>query len=407
MYIEDIIDKLVGVSSWLNHGTMTFLQSKDHQLLSSFDSQLSRSSSLTEKQRFLALTILKKYSSDISIFLGNDVGPYLQNPQFKYPARKIATEKTVKITVDDQNKKIIKITFPYEENIVQGIKNYRTQFLKEMYGPTSYQNIDINWNGDTKSWDFLLCENHIKWLDTFLQGHGFEFDDEFKNYFLEIQKIELDMENFVPIVIFEDNKFKFKNSHQNIPQPESTDLLRVLFDAKKYGIYCWDESINEAINDQSIRPFTRKILKETSGQSLPQNGEKIEFSDLENLIEYSNQVIFIIPGGSELDSLKHCHRMLNDLGYTNDQLAVLFRLDSSAGYLCNEYVKNHNLNNLINEKIKIFFISGKVPKPLVSSLPSIDAIINLGSNSAHYTQRNLLKQHHCVIDYSMPRVLKE
>jgi hypothetical protein len=99
--------------------------------------------------------------------------------------------------------------------------------------------------------------------------------------------------------------------------------------------------------------------------------------------------------------------MLNDLGYTNDQLAVLFRLDSSAGYLCNEYVKNHNLNNLINEKIKIFFISGKVPKPLVSSLPSIDAIINLGSNSAHYTQRNLLKQHHCVIDYSMPRVLKE
>jgi hypothetical protein len=94
---------------------------------------------------------------------------------------------------------------------------------------------------------------------------------------------------------------------------------------------------------------------------------------------------------------------MKELGITDEDMSVLFRLDSSSGAICNEYVKENKLNNPISEKIKIFFISGKVPKPLICSGIEFDAIINLGSNSAHYTQKNLVRNHHCVINYTIER----
>jgi hypothetical protein len=94
---------------------------------------------------------------------------------------------------------------------------------------------------------------------------------------------------------------------------------------------------------------------------------------------------------------------MKELGIADENMCVLFRLDSSSGAICNEYVKTNRLNNPISEKIKVFFISGKVPKPLICSGIEFDAIINLGSNSAHYTQKNLVKNHHCVINYTIER----
>ena len=110
-----------------------------------------------------------------------------------------------------------------------------------------------------------------------------------------------------------------------------------------------------------------------------------------------------IPGGSELESLKFSYNFLMSHGYTSDQISVLFRLDGSAGKMCNEFVKEKKINNPISDKIKVFFISGKVPKPLMAEKVVFDVIINLGSNSAHYTQKNLIQTHNCVINYTIDR----
>jgi hypothetical protein len=64
MYIEDIIDNLVGIGS-LGNARATFLGAYDDTLLSSFDSQLSSGLGLTEKQQALAIRILKKHSQEI------------------------------------------------------------------------------------------------------------------------------------------------------------------------------------------------------------------------------------------------------------------------------------------------------------------------------------------------------
>ena len=68
MYIEDIVDKIIGIGSWLYQGTITF-SPYDSKFLYSIDSQLCLGRGLTEKQNILLLKILTKYQSDISKFL--------------------------------------------------------------------------------------------------------------------------------------------------------------------------------------------------------------------------------------------------------------------------------------------------------------------------------------------------
>ena len=123
--------------------------------------------------------------------------------------------------------------------------------------------------------------------------------------------------------------------------------------------------------------------------------------DVAELMQYSKNVLFVIPGGSELVHLSKAHAFLNKLCYTNEQLAVMFRLDSSSGKMCNEYIKTNHLNNTIGDKIKFVFVSGKIPKPLIESNKKFDTVIHFGTNSAHYTLKNFVKTHHNVISMTI------
>jgi len=397
MYIEEILDKLVGFSSWTFSSQVNFIAPKDLKLLESFDSQINRNLGFTEKQRNICMSILKKYSANISKYLGKDLTNDLATPQFRLPLRVINQTRSVTIGEGAEHIKFIKVKFPYDEKTVNCIKEYKTSYAKSrnaLY--TSW----ISWNQDTATWDFLLDELNVAWVVNNLLSNGFTIDETLLEYAKEIKDIEEHVENYVPMVVFDENKFKFVNTHQNIPQPETDDVLEALFLAKKYGIYTWDDAIDLALNDRSIGHFTRKVLRENSGSELPQNGEKLTKNDLFDTIKYSKTILFVIPGGSELSTLTHCYNFLKEEGYTEEQMSVLFRLESSAGFTCNKFIKQNNINNPISDKVKFYFISGKVPKPLFNENIKFDAIINLGNNGAHYTQRNLLKHHHCVINYN-------
>ena len=79
----------------------------------------------------------------------------------------------------------------------------------------------------------------------------------------------------------------------------------------------------------------------------------------------------------------------------------LFRLDSSFGTMCNDYIKFNSLNNPISEKTKFVFISGKLPKPLIESNKDFDILIHYGLNSAHHGLRYFIKSHHNVINIGL------
>lgn len=398
MYIEDIIDKLVGFSAWAIKNPPVSFTPYDSKLLFSFCEQLNRGNGLTEKQALTVERILGNYAGQISTYLTTDIRPFLETPQYKLGKRVINPSKSVKLVEREDHSWYIQVMFPYDEVLVDHIKAYRKAYVSSRmnYSPWNFDT-SISWNPSERSWNFSLYEEHVDWVYNNLKNSNFEFDEKFVNFARDIKQIKENMDQYVPMVTFEGDHFNFVNVHKNIPQPTSTDVLQVLFDAKKYGISTWDDAIETALNDKSINHFTRKVLRENTGTPLPKNGESITGTDLVDTIHYMDKVLITIPGGSELHTLTEVHTYLLNSGYTSDQMSVLFRLDSSSGTMCNEYVRSHNLNNPISDDIKIFFISGKVPKPLISSGVAFDVILNLGSNSAHYTQKNLVKNHHCVI----------
>ena len=96
------------------------------------------------------------------------------------------------------------------------------------------------------------------------------------------------------------------------------------------------------------------------------------------------------------------HEYLKLTRYQDEQMTVMFRLDSSSGRMCNDYIKENKLNTPLTDKVKFVFVSGKIPKPLIESGKNFDAIIHFGTNSAHYTLKNFVKSHHNVISMNLP-----
>lgn len=392
MFVEDIIHRLANSGPFLFTGSVIRVSSIDQTLINSLSDQLSRGNGFTEKQSVLALRLINKYWMQLEAALKINITKITLNPQYKLPMRVLSTVKTVKISESAQStSSAIQVVFPYDENLVAIIKNYKKE-TRDNY---------INWNGENKSWDFPLKEEYLHWIKQTLTPLNFDFDEKIKELFVQIEHIEKNIENYVPMLVFEDNKFLFKNTHTNIPQPTSTDLIDVMIEAKKYGIFTWSEDINLALEQLDINENLKKYLLDSNVRVLPSGTEKLSFDDVKSISKYNLPCLVVLPGGSEYAHLKTCIEMFKENGVFSEEMTVLFRLDNSTKKDFNIFVKDSNLNNPLSEKIKVVFISGKIPKPLIESKINFPIIINFGISGVHYTLSNYLKNHHFVVNYTL------
>lgn len=389
MYIENLIDRLACNGLYIFDDQLK-LSSPDYGIIASMSDQTERGNGYTEKQRTLALNLVSKYQKQLSEALGVNVAELLTAPQFKHPVRTLQYAKSINVIVKGATK-IITVQFPYNADMVEAFKGYKT------CSPKFIAN-EIGWNGESRVWEFGFNEPNIAYLANLLD-QGFSCDDEFAALAEEVILIESDVEKYVPMVVYENGKFEYKNISPLVPQPNSDNLIEVLLDARRYGITCWDDAINIALKSDEVSKVVRKLLENTVCE--PIIAEHATLDDIEQLMHYSANVLFVIPGGSELTHLTKAHAFLNKLCYTNEQLAVMFRLDSSSGKMCNEYIKENHLNNSIGDKIKFVFVSGKIPKPLIESNKKFDIVIHFGTNSAHYTLKNFVKTHHNVVSMTI------
>ena len=101
------------------------------------------------------------------------------------------------------------------------------------------------------------------------------------------------------------------------------------------------------------------------------------------------------------------YNFLTGIGYTSDDMSVMFRLPSSDGKDFNEFVKNCGLNNPISDKTKFVFVSIKLPKPIIKSKMRFNSVISLGRSNVHYTIREFFKNRQNLIYYCEPNKQKE
>lgn len=390
MYIEDLMDRLACNGSYIFDSSLPIAQS-DYEVISSMSDQIQRGNAYTEKQRALALKLVDKYGGYLTLALGMNVIMILQNPQFRNPVRVLSADKLISFKEDQNNNRTISVRFPYNTELVERIKKHKS-------GLPIFDADLIRWNSESRDWEFPLSELNVMFLASFISA-GFTIDEELLHFYTQIQEIEMHIEDYVPMVVFENNRFSFRNVIGTIPQPISNNVIEVLLLARQYGITCWDDAIDEALH--SIEPSIYSFLKNATNH--PEIQPQDTYLDtIKDILTFSENVLFVIPGGSELEHLTYAHEYLKSIGYTNEQMTVMFRLDSSFGQMCNSYIKENKLNSPISGKIKFIFISGKIPKPLIESGKNFDAVIHFGTNSAHYTLKNYIKHHNNVISMNIP-----
>ena len=388
MHIDDLILFLTLTSS-------TSLNKWDQTLTHSFADQVNRGIAFTEKQATIAVKILKSHSTLISSKIGKDIVPYLTNPTFRMPIRKLSNHRKISVVNHEVYNRVIKVEFPYNEKHVELIRK-----KKEELGITQ-------WSKEDKAWIFSLCESNIGFLVDFITQESFEVDDEFQKYVDQYNNILINMEEYVPMLVREDGILKFKNISRSTPKLSTENLLEAIFTARRYGIDTWDSTVQEEIDALNLNQIVRDFISLPPGANFQVDSEVFDINIISDIIKNLSPTLVVIPGGSETEKTKLAYNFLKSTGLENDEMSVMFRLPTISHKDFNEFVKDNDLNSPISEKTKAVFISGKLPKPVLKSKIKFNSIINLGFGSVHYVMKEFIGKHENLIFYTEKKSQKE
>jgi hypothetical protein len=393
MFIEDIILKVTNFNSWVI-GTSVSINwaPQDEKFIYSIAEQIAYSkNSLTEKQAIYIVRLLNRNRDQIIPYIPH-LDSFLISPKWKDPFRVLPKSK--KLDIEKLNDElVITAEFPFDTTIVETLRKQNSTARMFEKGA---------WSNDVRKWVYPLNENNILKLGDMLLPREFSASDEFLNLYQEAKVIRDDVEKHLPMVVLDDNKYQIKNAHRNIPQPETDNVTTALFHARKYGIHIWDDEIQKQFDDQ-VKPITKKILLHQSGtnEQLWIDSRVIPLDAFDDLINNSEKILVIIPGGSELEMIKQWNELALRNGLSRERLSVLFRLPNEEADF-NKYVKDNLLNNPIDENTKIVFISTKITKPLVKAGLQFDTIFNLGYYSSMHFSVSAVVENVCnLVYYSM------
>ena len=383
LYLEDLVILLDSVL--IRFG----LQPNDRKIIESFANQVNNGIGFTEKQEALALKLIKNYKSLLLTNESIDIDLILPTISKKYPTRVINYQSS--ITILDNEEKIIRVIFPYDEYSISKIKMY-IGIIKDHR---------INWNATIKSWDFPLVESHLIWIKTNLVNNNFTLCEKTQNYFNEIEKIIENIDSYIPMLVKNNNFYEFKNIHKNVPKIYETNLERALFQARKNGIFTWDDEVaHDLERDSSINQDIKNYFTNPKKNIVPQDG-KLSIHDVKTTIFQQLPLLVVVPGGSELNCLKVFYDLARQNGLENSDMTVLFRLDNKNNKEFNDFVKINKLNNELNENLKVVFISGKIPKPLLNQEIYFNTVICPGLMGVNFQLATFIKSHYFVINCKM------
>jgi hypothetical protein len=376
MNIEDLIILLVNKST-LNH--------YDQSVAISFYTQIYNGTGFTEKQRQLALTMLSRNYAQLSKVSNIDIADAIANPVFRLPIRKLTIMKHISISTCPIYGKVINIEFPFDSKLVEIFRKERANLL------------DMTFDQELRVWRTALNERALPLLTTLIVDHGFTTDAEFGKYAEQFVTIRENLEKYIPMVTLQDGLPKFLNVSKYVPQPHSTDIIEVLFEARKSGIHTWDYAVSAELEKIPAKKVTMDFLNQNPGTLFTIDLEENTFSDVVDLVKFIGPTVFVIPGATELEKTSNTVEHLLANGIAKEEISVLFRLPKETGEKFNTYVKDMGLNNPISANTRAVFVSGKVPKPMIDSGIQFESIVNFSIYSVHYTLQTFIKNHHNVI----------
>jgi hypothetical protein len=346
----------------------------DTQIATSLGSQAVMSGrALTEKQGQLAIRLLDKYKQQFLSAGFKDILEDIKSPNFKKPFRIVENKKTVFI---EDNK--ISIKFPFDQTLVTALREISnlSTFCKPSF------------DGEAKLWRMELNEDSLSFVENNLIPKEFEISSEIMNLIEQIQVVRENMEDFVPILVKNHEKYEIKNS---IVHNQYDNLLEAVIDSVKKSILVFDEKIYQELEEEIQKNPVVKLLTMNSNSFLINNQDHSKEQLISLIKKFNTTVAVFFEDDVTPETLIQWYESLLNSDVKPEEIAVYFRKNSDNDNGFNQLIKNLGLNKEAHdEKVKWMFLSSKYPKSLFKSGKIADICVMVDRHiSTHYTTINI------------------
>ena len=358
------------------------LDNRDRTILKSISNQISKNMALTDRQAEMLVRKIERYRGGLELN-GLDVSELLEKKSTRLPIRLIDRAQTVSLVVDQDKG---------QEQIM--VVHQKTKKFEDLWSDTR-KKIQGRTIETFSQKIFPLNENNLNLVADILTFLDFDVSDDIAEYLEKIQKIHEESEKYQPCLDLVDENFEIKNLPSTVAEKilgnfknfEKDDLLAVLSSLKIHKISLKSPKILEKIKksyqgtDTSLAE--KIIFSESSRLRIdPEQYDLEKF--IETLILLKNQPILVILEENEhtLTQMKSLVSVFKKF-LSEKEMTVFFRLASSEknSLEFSKFVKENQLNNFIDEKIKAVFISKqRIPKPLMTAAWKPDAALMMARN---------------------------
>jgi hypothetical protein len=211
-------------------------------------------------------------------------------------------------------------------------------------------------------------------------------------------------ENYIPGIY----NFKLKNLDKrsvdymisSVGEPTKDNLAIYVDRKEQYGLRHFDQTDVEA-SLSSVTHLAKKIALRTKFQVFISNKKYNVNQLVEAILDlYRFPLLVILPTGNQLTQLHKIHNSFN--GVIQPELSsVVFRMDNNdEGKEFNNYIKQNNLNNIVDSKTKIVYTdTTKLPKPLIKLNWRPSAVLLLDSFRPNGKVLNFIESSDLIIHY--------
>ena len=356
--VEDYIEILAGLKQ-IDKENHFSIEKSDYNLITSLARQTFRGTAYTDRQFELAKIKLLNYKQQFEKNGYFNVEESFSN--LRIPLRELNREKWIRIVEKEKHEELfIGVRFVFSKKLISKIETLKRNLTGHMYEP------------EEKMHYFPFNESNAFFVVSEFQNSNFEVSDELIEYYKKVEEMNDNKNNYIPGIysLKLENLNKKAINYMITTHGEPTiDNLAIYNDRKEmYGLHHFDEE-DLHLSISKLTALSQSIVKRTKQHVLispkKYNIDKV----IESVLELNRFPLLVILNDKDpLDGLYKVHQAIRNIIY-NESCSVLFRLENDDyGQEFNSYIKNNNLNNPLDNNIKIVYISNnKLPKPMVVS----------------------------------------
>ncbi len=359
--LEDCIEHLVGIQS---RETDKFdIDSSDYNLLTSLARQTFKGTAYTDRQAELAKQKLLQYKDQFDAN-GYNIDDSYSN--LRMPLRSIDRSRWVKVfdeehLISDEEGPWIGVRFIFQKKLITAIER-----MNKFLGEGLYDKVE-------KIHYFKFNENTCyEIINTFNENNNFEVEDQLLEYYEKLLEMKKNQDKYIPGIY----SFKLKNLHEksfnfaisSVGEPNIDNLCNYYDKKDQFGLEHFDqEELQQSL--KSLTPLAQKVVNRSQASIFVNNKEHTVNNLAEVVLElYRFPLVIVLHEDTCYDHLTQFNKAFQNI-IPSERMSVMFRLDNTPeGKPFNEYIKQHNLNNVVDKDTKIVYISSnKIPKPLLKS----------------------------------------